>query len=203
MKKLFEKSWTFIVDRFSGRNAKNFEVRDRFMTRANMVTLTGILWTFLYVVLYAFGIAVKVIPILVVLIVLTDALDGYFADRFNEHSSYGKFMDPLRDRLFTLAMLGNIKIIGGAQTMIPVGVLIASEICLALYYRDVYLSTGKMLNVHWIGKARSAVQWLLGFGILVQFYWLGVAYVSPVLLVCVMSSASVIVYFHTALFRKY
>jgi CDP-diacylglycerol--glycerol-3-phosphate 3-phosphatidyltransferase len=199
---LFGKIWTFLVDRFTGRNAKNFEVRDRFMTRANMVTLTGIIWTFLYVALYAFGIAVKVIPVLVVFIVLTDALDGYFADRFNEHSSYGKFMDPLRDRLFTLALLGNIFLIGGVATIYPIAVLVVAEICLALYYRDAYLSTGKMLNVHWLGKARSALQWLLGFGVLIQFYWLGVEYISPFCATFIMAIASIAVYQYTMLFRK-
>lgn len=197
-----KKFWIFLVDRFTGRNAKNFEVHDEIMTLPNMVTIAGIFLTVVYVVLFTAGIAMFFIPIIVVLVVLTDALDGYLADRLNQHSRYGKVLDPLRDRIFTFALLWNILLIVGGDAFLSIVLLIALELNLALYYRKFYLSTGKVLEVHWIGKARSALQWLVGFWILVQFYWLGTAYVSPFSLVSVMFMASFVVSLHVFRFRK-
>ncbi len=188
---------TFIFDRFSGRNAHMFQVHEGIMTIPNMVTFTGIIWSFLYLIMYLFGICTYLIPVLVIFIVLTDGIDGYLADRLNQHSKYGKFLDPLRDRLFTLALLGNIWLIVGNQALPAIILLIVIESNLALHYREVYLSTGKIKEVHWIGKARSALQWILGFGILIQFYWLGVVYVAPLSLVYVMFLASLAVHFNT------
>ena len=197
-----KKLWVFLVDRFTGRNAKNFEVYDEIMTIPNMVTIAGILWTFLYIALYSFNISPVLIPVLVVLIVLTDAFDGYLADLLNQHSKYGKVLDPLRDRLFTVALLGNIWLIAGNDVLLTIVVTIALELNLAFYYRRYYLLTGKVKEVHWLGKARSALQWLLGFVILVQFYWLGVMYVSPASLVLVMFMASFAVNLNTFVFRR-
>ncbi len=197
-----KKLWVFLVDRFTGRNAKNFEVYDEIMTIPNMVTIAGILWTFLYIALYSFSISPVLIPVLVVLIVLTDAFDGYLADLLNQHSKYGKVLDPLRDRLFTVALLGNIWLIAGNDVLLTIVVTIALELNLAFYYRRYYLLTGKVKEVHWLGKARSALQWLLGFVILVQFYWLGVMYVSPASLVLVMFMASFAVNLNTFVFRR-
>ncbi len=202
MKKLFGNFWIFLVDRFTGRNAKNFEVYNEVMTIPNLVTINGILLTLLYVVMYSFGLVISLIPVVVVLIVLTDALDGYCADRFNQHSQYGKVLDPLRDRLFTLALLGNIWLIAGNEVLLTMIVIVLLEINLALHYRRVFLSTGKIAEVHWLGKARSALQWLLGFGILIQFYWLGVTYISPASVVLVMFMASFAVNLNTFVFRR-
>lgn len=201
MKKLFEKGCTFLVDRFTGRNAKKFEAHDEIMTFPNMVTICGILWTFLYIVMYAFEICTYLIPVLVVLIVLTDMIDGWLADRFNQHSKYGKILDPVRDRIFTLALLGNILVIVGIVTLLPIVFLVMSELYLTLYYREEYRKTGKVPDVHWIGKARSALQWLLGFTIIVQYYWLGMIYISPMLLIMIMALASMFAFFHYVAFR--
>lgn len=196
MHTLIEKAWTFLADRFTGRNAKSFTVHRSIMTIPNMVTISGILWTIIYTVQYSFGIATGLIPFLVVLIVLTDAADGYLADRLNQHSSYGRVLDPVRDRLFTAALLGNLWIIAGKAVLVPIGLLVLSEVLLALEAMVLYHISGEMPVVHWIGKARSALQWVLGYAVLFQTYWLGQVIVSPVILTYVMAFASIAAYIY-------
>jgi phosphatidylglycerophosphate synthase len=190
---MFEKVWTFLVDRFSGRNAKNFEVRDRIMTRANMMTMLGIGLTTLYLSQYYYGFWLVFIPVICPLIVGTDGCDGFLADYYNEHSKWGKILDPFRDKYFTFVALGNIWIIGGNTVLVPIVVIVSLELMIALESLVMSLN-GETLEVHWIGKARSAIQWVAGYAILVQYYWIGHAFLSPFFLTCIMAGASAVAY---------
>ncbi len=195
-----KKLWTFLVDRFSGRNAKNFTLRDGIMTIPNMITFLGILLTIIYFFQYSFGIATIFIPFFVVFIVLTDAIDGYMADLLDQHSSLGRVLDPVRDRLFTAVLLGNLWILIGNAVLIPVCLLVLSEVLLALEAAVLYHRSGEMPVVHWIGKTRSALQWFLGYLVLVQAYWVGHMFISSIVLIYVMAFASIATYIYYSLF---
>jgi phosphatidylglycerophosphate synthase len=201
MKRLFEKIKVFLGDRFTGRNAKNFDVSDEIITLPNLVTICGIIWALQYVMLYLTGIINLFIPVLVILIVLTDMTDGWLADRFNQHSKYGKILDPMRDYVFTLALLGNIYTIvrWNEDAVLYLSMLIFYEVLLALLYLNQHLRYGKISYPHGMAKARFAFYWVLAFIILSQTYWFGVVYFSPIALVHYMSMASCLIFVYYAL----
>jgi len=201
MKKLFEKAGTFVVDRFSGRNAHSFTVHDKILTRPNMVTMAGIVLTTVYLAQYYYVFWLALIPVLYPLVVVTDGLDGYLADKLDENSKWGKIIDPIRDRYFTAVALGNFWVVLGHSVLAPIVVLIEAELFLAVEYHITYRITGVVPNAHWVGKARSAVQWVLGYVIVVQQYWLGEDYISPYLLIKIMAITSVVAFLHYTLFR--
>ncbi|MCL2841992.1 MAG: CDP-diacylglycerol--glycerol-3-phosphate 3-phosphatidyltransferase [Oscillospiraceae bacterium] len=74
------------------------------MTTASKITIVRILLipAFMAVALLGF---VEVALALFVLASLTDMLDGYIARTYNQISDFGKFMDPLADKLLTTAAL--------------------------------------------------------------------------------------------------
>ncbi|MFA5831831.1 MAG: CDP-alcohol phosphatidyltransferase family protein [Candidatus Paceibacterota bacterium] len=193
MKKLFGKAWTFLIDRFTGRNAHTFEVRDRIMTRANMMTMSGIVLTTFYLAQYYYGFWLMFIPVVCPLIAGTDGCDGFLADYYNEHSKWGKIMDPVRDRFFTFVLLGNIWVIGGKLVLAPLLAVIGFELLIGI--GALILSfVGDVPNVHCVGKIRAAVQWTAGYLIIAQYYWLGFFFIPIAWLVWVMALASVFAY---------
>ena len=54
---------------------------------------------------------------------VTDVLDGYIARKFNQISDLGKLLDPLADKLMTMAML----IMLALRRYIPIWVPVAAE----------------------------------------------------------------------------
>lgn len=74
------------------------------MNIANKVTTVRMLMVPVFVVLYlVFGKAYNVAAIIYALAALTDALDGHLARSRNLVTTFGKFMDPLVDKILTMA----------------------------------------------------------------------------------------------------
>ncbi len=166
-----KKFGTFLYDRFSGRNAKNFEVQDKIFTRANLLTFSGIAAVGFYIVQFTTSALTAWIPVTKIYIAMTDMFDGWLADKYNEHSTIGKVMDPWRDRMDAGAVLWNIWYLFGADVAGWVFAIIVTEsiiLCEGLFFCILH---SRVSEVHWIGKARMAVHQVCAFVILVQAYW--------------------------------
>ena len=74
------------------------------MNTANKLTLLRVVLIPVFIVLLYFG---KTIPALVVFIVasLTDFVDGYVARHYHQITDFGKFMDPLADKLLVMSAM--------------------------------------------------------------------------------------------------
>jgi len=75
------------------------------MNLPNKITLSRIMMTFIFMLaLFSSGLPAKVIALLVFLIAaFTDYLDGYIAKKYNITSDFGKIMDPIADKILTIA----------------------------------------------------------------------------------------------------
>ncbi|OGU56080.1 MAG: CDP-diacylglycerol--glycerol-3-phosphate 3-phosphatidyltransferase [Ignavibacteria bacterium GWF2_33_9] len=71
----------------------------------NILSLSRVIIAPFYVILFLSGdVALQQFAIVLYIIgAITDYYDGYFARKFNWVSSFGKFMDPLADKLLTSA----------------------------------------------------------------------------------------------------
>lgn len=187
-----KKFGTFLCDRFSGRNAKNFEVQSKIFTRANLLTFSGILAVGFYVFQFTAGFFTAWIPITKIFITATDVFDGWLADKYNEHSVIGKVMDPWRDRMDTGAVLFNIWYLFGTDVAILLFLIILAEATILFEGFFLYILQARVAEVHWIGKARMAVHQACAFAILVQAYWLEHFYVNVSTLLVFMTLTSFI-----------
>lgn len=191
---LFKNIITFLIDRFTGRNSGKYSVQDRVFTTPNLVTISGILLTWFYVFQVYAGFLLALVPITCVIICLSDALDGFLADRLNEHSKYGKLLDPVRDRLFTFALLWNVWYIAGNVVLFPIFIALFAESSILLRGAIIFRRTGKPSEVHAIGKVRTFVQWLATMGVVVQEYWFGSSFIDPLLFTWIVAVASIMAF---------
>ena len=129
------------------------------MNLANKLTLIRI---FLVPVFLLF-IATKDIPygsfiatFIFILASLTDKLDGYVARSRNQITNFGKFMDPLADKLLVTAALISLvelQVVPGWAAV----VIIAREFAVS-GLRSIAAAQGRIIAASWWGKIKTVIQ---------------------------------------------
>ena len=129
------------------------------MNLANKLTLGRI---FLVPIFLVF-IAVEKIPygtfiatFIFVLASLTDKLDGYIARSRNQITNFGKFMDPLADKLLVTAALISLVELRMVPSWAAI-IIIAREFAVS-GLRTIAASEGKVIAASWWGKIKTVVQ---------------------------------------------
>ncbi len=86
----------------------------------------------------------------------TDAVDGYIARRFNQVTNFGKFIDPLADKLLVTAAL--LLFVQLGQMSAVAAMLVISREFLVTSLRMVAVAEGQVIAASWEGKAKTMVQ---------------------------------------------
>ena len=122
------------------------------MTTASKITLArvALIPVFMAVLLLGYHWAALII---FAVASLTDFVDGYIARHYNQVSDFGKFLDPLADKLLvTAAML--IFVQWGRMPAWAVMVVLAREFAVS-GLRMVAATGGKVLAAGWSGKVKT------------------------------------------------
>ena len=87
---------------------------------------------------------------------LTDYVDGYIARHYNQVTDFGKFVDPLADKLLVTAAL--IIFVGqGKMASWMVFVILAREFIITSL-RNVAAAKGQVMAAAWSGKVKTCIQ---------------------------------------------
>lgn len=145
------------------------ESQGRLWTPANVVTVIRICFVPVFVVVYlapwptwssalSDGEAWRpwVSAIVFVLIAATDALDGYLARSRGEVTDFGKFMDPLADKILVLAALLALTELGALPSWVTLVIMAREFIVSGL--RMIAASQGTVIAASWYGKAKTVTQ---------------------------------------------
>ena len=123
-----------------------------FKTTANKITMLRIVLIPVFLVL---AYTDKMIPALAVYIVacLTDFVDGYIARHYNQISNFGKFMDPLADKMLVLSAMCFF-IENGQMAGWAVAIVLFREFAVS-GMRLVAVEQGKVIAAAWSGKVKT------------------------------------------------
>lgn len=129
------------------------------MNLANKLTLIRII----LVPVFLIFIAVRDIPygsfiatFIFILASLTDKLDGYIARSRNQITNFGKFMDPLADKLLVTAALISLVEVHVVPSWAAV-VIIAREFAVS-GLRSIAAAQGRVIAASWWGKIKTVIQ---------------------------------------------
>jgi CDP-diacylglycerol--glycerol-3-phosphate 3-phosphatidyltransferase len=99
---------------------------------------------------------------------ITDTLDGYIARSRNQVTKFGKFVDPLADKLLVTAALVCLVQMGKLPAWIVV-VIISREYTISIL-RAVAASEGIVIAASWWGKLKTITQIIAIVAILLNNY---------------------------------
>lgn len=139
------------------------------MNLANKLTMLRIFLVPLFLIFIAaqdipFGTFIA--TIIFIIASLTDQLDGYIARSRNQVTTFGKFMDPLADKLLVTAAL--ISLVG--MQVIPswaAVIIIAREFAVS-GLRTLAASEGKIISASYWGKVKTVIQIIAIVALLIQ-----------------------------------
>ena len=126
------------------------------MNTANKLTLLRVFLIPVFLVVYYWGFAGSRYVALGIYIVacLTDLLDGYVARHYNQVSDFGKFADPLADKmLVTAAMLWFVE--NGQMAAWMLLIVICREFAVS-GLRMIASDKGRVIAAGWSGKVKTA-----------------------------------------------
>ena len=100
---------------------------------------------------------------------VTDFLDGFLARKYNQITTFGKFMDPLADKLLVCAAL--ICFLVQEDTEMPawVVIVIISREFIISGFRLVAAEKGVTIAASWWGKIKTTVQMLMSLLLIFHF----------------------------------
>ncbi len=150
------------------------------MTLASKITLVRVAFIPLYMVFMYLsggeaGLWMWLSLAVFIIASLTDYVDGQIARRFNQVSDFGKFLDPLADKLLTIAAMVML-CSWGMMSAWGLMVVLTREFAVT-GLRLVAVGKGKVIAAGWSGKVKTAST-MIGLCVLMAFP--AVAWIAPV-----------------------
>lgn len=102
---------------------------------------------------------------------LTDLLDGFVARRFNQVSSFGKFLDPVADKLLICSILIMLVFWNWVPAWAAI-VVVGREIAVTCL-RAVAVEKGVIIAADSYGKAKTLLQVVALCPLLLHYEWFG------------------------------
>jgi len=106
--------------------------------------------------------------LLFVLASATDFFDGYIARQWNQMTMLGAILDPLADKMLTLAAFLGLMMIGEASAW-AIYIIIVRELFIT-GIRTVAVSEGLSVKASWAGKVKTVAQ-MIAIGFFLLMHW--------------------------------
>ena len=126
------------------------------MNTANKLTMLRVVLIPVYLILWHIDASWSIYAALAVFVIasLTDLLDGYIARHYNQITDFGKFMDPLADKVLVLTAMACFCGAGRFPDWALV-IVIAREFAVS-GLRLVAVDNGRVIAAGWSGKVKTA-----------------------------------------------
>lgn len=122
---------------------------------------------------------------------LSDFYDGYFARKYNLISKSGSFLDPLADKIFVLSIYAML----AHKNLLPwyvFGIIISRDLLITLM-RTLLLRQKRELQTSQFGKAKTIMQFLSIYWVLVEQFLLLSGFDQSILCALISQSKSFVI----------
>ena len=152
------------------------------MTTASKITLVRVLMIPVFMALMLVDFPHHSVAALAVFIIAscTDFVDGYIARHYNQVSNFGKFLDPLADKLLVISCMV-IFVQWGRMPAWAVMVVLAREFAVS-GLRMVASEGGKVIAAGWSGKIKTASTMV---GLCIMIFFEGYAMLDLVVMIVI------------------
>ncbi|HHT66109.1 MAG: CDP-diacylglycerol--glycerol-3-phosphate 3-phosphatidyltransferase [Caldicoprobacterales bacterium] len=149
------------------------------MNLANKITILRILFIplFVAILLIPFPYHNFAAAFVFLIAASTDSLDGYIARKRNEITNFGKFIDPLADKLLVCSAL--ICLVEMASVPAIAAIIIISREFIITGFRLLAVTEGSVIAASWWGKLKTVTQIVALTSLLLDnfpFYYIGIPF---------------------------
>lgn len=102
----------------------------------------------------------------------TDAIDGHLARKNGQVTDFGKFLDPLADKMLVITALVLLQHMGMIHPVFTV-IIIARELMVTSIRLIAASSAGKVIAAGWMGKAKTVTQMIATLLLMVEPVFFG------------------------------
>lgn len=150
------------------KKKRKFRIKDDVLTLPNWLTMIRIIAIPIIAVLILIDTRITdfVATIVYSLAAITDFFDGYIARKKNLISVFGKFLDPLADKLVVLSILVVLLFLHRVDLWV-VGVILSREITIT-GLRSIASSEGIIIQARPLGKFKTAFQMVALVGLILH-----------------------------------
>ena len=136
------------------------------MNTPNKITVFRIILVPVFLLFYTVGIPYKYFISLAVFAVasLTDAVDGHLARKYNQITDFGKFLDPVADKMLVTA--GLLAFMSDELCNVWIVMVILIREFLISSFRMIAAAQGVVISASIFGKIKTVVQMVSFFAIL-------------------------------------
>ena len=113
-----------------------------------------------------------VAAVIFVLAALTDLFDGYIARKANLVTSFGKFLDPLADKVLVCSVLIMLVELGHVSAWIAI-IIICRDI-MVTGLRAIAADEGIVISADTFGKVKTVLQLVALIPLILHYTWLGI-----------------------------
>lgn len=157
------------------------------MTTANKLTILRVALIPVFLVLLYLGFRPAALAVFIVAS-LTDLLDGYIARHYNQITDFGKFMDPLADKMLVMAAMCYFVEAGEMYGWVLALVLLREFAVSGM--RLVAVEQGRVIAAGWSGKVKTASTMVcLCLMLVISVQWLNLACQAVILISTLYSGA--------------
>jgi CDP-diacylglycerol--glycerol-3-phosphate 3-phosphatidyltransferase len=141
------------------------------MNLANKLTLLRIVLVPVFLIFISFNtpIALAISTLIFIVAAITDQLDGYIARRRNQVTRFGKFMDPLADKLLVTSALVALVQYNIIPTWIAM-IIIGREFAVT-GLRSIAAAEGIVIAASWWGKIKTVTQMVTIIAYLITLFF--------------------------------
>lgn len=126
--------------------------------------------------------------IVVTLSSITDIIDGYIARKYNMVTDFGKFIDPVADKMTQVAIL--ICLVTRFSLMwLPLAIMFFKEILAFILRLIVFKKTSEVHSAEWHGKLNTLVLYLI---MSIHIVWYKIPNLISIILILVTSGLMVV-----------
>lgn len=137
------------------------------MTYANFITSFRIILIPAMVLFFFFNTEGSryIVTVIFIIAAITDYFDGYAARKYNQVTNFGKFIDPVADKILVVSSL--LLILYGynkLEIFIPVCIIILREVVISSLREWEAINSKKIIEVNKLGKIKTSFQlFAIGF----------------------------------------
>lgn len=161
------------------------------MTAANKITIFRICLIPVFLILFYVGATYWALAVFL-LACVSDTVDGYIARHYNQVSDFGKFMDPLADKMLVLSAMC-VFIENGQMPGWVVAAVLFREFAVS-GMRLIAVEQGRVIAAAWSGKIKTTVT-MIGLAPMLAFPQISVLNITCCVLILITTLYSGCEYF--------